>query len=386
MTDPASNPLRVLLITPCPVEVRGVETCFGGIQRWTQIVAAHGLPGDMRLHFANTAIVNLARFRRASAWAGELRRAVRIMTTLLRLMSARRFDLAYINSSVSPRGIAASRIYARLARMHGMSVATHYHGDVAAFVEQTGRPGRLRPLRRLLRTSSVNVAMNRQSFDCMEALSGGGSRTDFVPNFIEDSVLCDGDMPSKPSPARPRFLYAGQIMAAKGCRELLSAAEAFPEADFVLLGIVNKEMDDDLRRLPANVEWIGPAPQDAVLQEMRKSDALVLPSWQEGFPMVAVEAMAVGLPVVCTPVGALGDMVEDGKGGILVPVRDGPKLVAALRALAGDAGRRASMGRFNREKARAEYVYSVVAPQLAAICRRAARAKRTRGPGAAQTG
>ncbi len=367
-----SRPLDVLLITPCPVKDGNVEICFGGIQRLTQIVAANGLPGGMRLHFVDTAIWNVARFKQASAWTGEFRRGVRIMATLLRLMLTRRFDLVFIESTVSRRGLAASWIYARLARMHRLPVVSRYHGDVAAFVQQSNRPGRPWPLHSLLRTSNASIAVNRQSLECMEVLLGGRERTHLLPNCIEDSVL-NGDGLSKRSPGRPRFLYAGQVMEAKGCRELLSAAEAVPEADFVLLGIVHKEMDDDLRRAPANVEWIGPAPQDVVFREMRKSDVFVLPSWQEGFPMAVVEAMATGLPVVCTPAGAMGDMVEDGKGGILVPVRDIPKLVEALRSLARDPRRCARMGQFNREKARAEYAYSVFAPRLAAIFRRAAR-------------
>jgi glycosyltransferase involved in cell wall biosynthesis len=53
-------------------------------------------------------------------------------------------------------------------------------------------------------------------------------------------------------------------------------------------------------------------------------DALVLPSWIEGLPIVALEAMAHAKPVIATPVGGTPELVADGETGVLVPARDPP--------------------------------------------------------------
>ncbi len=362
-----SNPkqaLRVLLITACPVQSRGVERCFGGIQRWTQIVARHGLADHVHLHFVDTAIWNISRFREMSAWAGQASRALRILASLLRQLAGRRFDLVHINCSITDIGLLASCIYARLVRFRRLPLAIHYHGEVPAFVR--GVRGRAR-FRRLVRMSEANIVLDPNSCEWARKIAGPNGRVFQLPNFIEDDVLRRQGRSPQGSSERVRVLFTGQVKVRKGCIELLEAARQMGEADFVLLGVVDKDMDERLGDLPANVRIVDQVPQDVVLQEMSASDIFVLPSWTEGFPMAALEAMAVGLPVVATRAGALPDMIEDGKGGVVVPRRDLTALVSALRSLTGDPARRERMGAFNREKVRKEYVHSVVAPQLTAI-------------------
>jgi len=83
--------------------------------------------------------------------------------------------------------------------------------------------------------------------------------------------------------------------------------------------------------------------------------ALAAPPRSEGITTAVLEAMAAGLPVVVTDVGALGEAVRDGRDGILVPPADVASLAEALSRLIRDPGLRERMGRDARARAEAEF-------------------------------
>ena len=83
-------------------------------------------------------------------------------------------------------------------------------------------------------------------------------------------------------------------------------------------------------------------------------DMFGLPSHREGFPRAAMEAAAMGLPVVATDIRGCRQVVDDGVNGWLVPVRDAMALAAAIGRLA-DVSQRHAMGAASRAKAEAEF-------------------------------
>jgi glycosyltransferase involved in cell wall biosynthesis len=105
------------------------------------------------------------------------------------------------------------------------------------------------------------------------------------------------------------------------------------------------------------LDWID---GDEKLERLRNAELLVLPSHIEGMPNALIEAMAAGLPVVGTDVGAVGDVVSDGVTGFIVPPGDVDRLFEVLLELLGDpdlrsrmgqAGRRVAIERFSTERA-----------------------------------
>lgn len=98
-----------------------------------------------------------------------------------------------------------------------------------------------------------------------------------------------------------------------------------------------------------SLAWM-PGERSDVPDVMRALDCFVLPSLAEGISNTILEAMASGLPVLATAVGANGELVLDGRSGRLVPAGDVEALAAGLVAMATDPGSSAAMGRVGRER------------------------------------
>jgi glycosyltransferase involved in cell wall biosynthesis len=118
---------------------------------------------------------------------------------------------------------------------------------------------------------------------------------------------------------------------------------------------------------PANLRLEGPRAREQVLAALDSADVLLFPSHGEGFPYAVLEAMASRLPVVASRVGAIPDMIDEGRGGFLLAPGDVPGLCAALGSLSRDAELRARMGAHNRARVEADYTHAQVMRRLADV-------------------
>jgi glycosyltransferase involved in cell wall biosynthesis len=115
--------------------------------------------------------------------------------------------------------------------------------------------------------------------------------------------------------------------------------------------------------LTDRVDLLGHLPFERLVQEYRNADVFCLPSLQEGFGIVFLEAMAAGLPVVACQTASVPEVVPDWECGLLVPPRDVPALAFALDRLVGDGGERRRMASAGRRRA-ARYDAPIVARQF----------------------
>jgi glycosyltransferase involved in cell wall biosynthesis len=88
--------------------------------------------------------------------------------------------------------------------------------------------------------------------------------------------------------------------------------------------------------------WIG---QDDARLHMMKADALILPSYDEGLPLVILEALASGTPVICTPVGSIPEVLADAETALLVPAGDQARIADAIGRMIDDGDLRAALSR-----------------------------------------
>jgi len=156
----------------------------------------------------------------------------------------------------------------------------------------------------------------------------------------------------------------GRLVAEKGYREVFTAARRLraehPSARFVIAGPADPDKadaigQDELDRAAAEAGVLLLGMREDVERLYTAFDLYVLASWREGFPRSAMEAAAMGLPLVVTDIRGCRQVVEDGVNGRLVPVRDPTALTSAIGELVADVDTRRAMGAASREKALAEF-------------------------------
>ena len=161
--------------------------------------------------------------------------------------------------------------------------------------------------------------------------------------------------------------YVGRVSREKNVPGLLAAAAACPDIEFRIAGSYDS-MPDLIGRSPHNVVWEGHIGPDKLDAFYRNARILVLPSTCfEGFPTVLLEAMAREKPVICSRIGGLPEIVDDGVTGLLVRPGDDQDLTGRIRQLWNDPQRCRTMGQAGRLKVLERYSSGAYHDRLLAI-------------------
>ncbi|WP_448614619.1 glycosyltransferase [Modestobacter sp. URMC 112] len=196
-----------------------------------------------------------------------------------------------------------------------------------------------------LRTALINmsdVVVHLSPGQAQELLANSrvrGRRSVAIANGIETDGLLRalGDRGVRRS-ATPVVVFVGRITEQKGLDVMLTALLQCTDLDWRVMiagdgpqrGAL--EAGDAARELGARVTWLGSVPvADALIQ----GDALILPSRNEAYPLVLLEAAIAGLPIIATDVGAVSSIM-DRAVGLVCPPNDALALGAAVRELLSD--------------------------------------------------
>jgi glycosyltransferase involved in cell wall biosynthesis len=179
-----------------------------------------------------------------------------------------------------------------------------------------------------------------------------------------------------------RVLLPARVMPRKNVLWLVQAwaevVASFPGARLRVAGEVHTHPGyvERVRRfvegheLQENVDLLGSLDQEQLLEEYARCSLVVLPSVQETSPLVVVEALSAGRPVVATRICGLPFLVSDGDTGLLVELGDTEGMAQALIRLLDDDELRQRMGRRAREDAEGRFKIDVVARQTYEVYRK----------------
>ena len=212
--------------------------------------------------------------------------------------------------------------------------------------------GRL--LQRLFtRVSAARVSVGYRSSRLLESIVGLREGTVLT---VHNGVPAPDALPPTAAQDALRVAAICRLVRQKGLDVLLQAMVEVPEVRLTIAG--SGELESDLERLVAElgltervelVGWVDP------ISVLGRVDAVVLPSRNEGLPLVLLEAMHTGLPVIATPVGSVPEAIEHGVSGLLVPPEDHVALAAALRELASSSELRTCLGAAAKVRAQQEF-------------------------------
>jgi glycosyltransferase involved in cell wall biosynthesis len=290
---------------------------------------------------------------------------LRLFAALVRELWTFHPDVVHIPVNSNPTALLRCRLFALAARLSGGRVVMHVHGGLFADRYLLARGAWRSFMRGTMRLGDTIVCLSpawQRFFDGLAL----GRRTAVVFNPVDPELLHALDTARAVHHPRVRVLFVGPLARAKGVHELLESLRVVMDArSNVEAHIVGGELCADeaaeIRALHAahphreRIFLRGPRSGAPLAQEYAEADVLVLPSYGEGVPLVVLDAMAAGCPVVATPVGGIPDVVRDGVNGLIVPPRDAPALAGAIAHLVEDKRLRRRMGLVNRVTARRHY-------------------------------
>ncbi|MFJ2030130.1 glycosyltransferase [Streptosporangium sp. NPDC087985] len=178
---------------------------------------------------------------------------------------------------------------------------------------------------------------------------------------------------------RPRLLHVGPLTQDKGVHTVIRALEGIPDAELLIAGgpeAGGLAHDADAHRVTLlakevgvedRVTVLGQIPHTSVSKLMRSADLVVSLPREAVTGIVVLEAMACGVPVIASAVGAHLDSIVDGVTGLLVPADRPAQTARLIRELLADPTRRTALGFAGADRARSRYSWERIGQELVQV-------------------
>jgi glycosyltransferase involved in cell wall biosynthesis len=374
--------VKVLLVGPTPPPYHGCAVITRNLRASPlaeRFALAHVDTSDRR-SLANLGLLDLENVRLA------LVHGARFLAALLRERPA----VVHVPVAQNRLGFLRDCLFLLPARLLRVATVVHLNGGYCSFFREAG-PVVRRVSRVALGGAARVMVLGERLRNQLDGVVPP-EKVVVVPYGVPDPQAerpadgADGGaVGDRGARGRPlRVLYLGTLNRTKGFVDLLAAAEQVvaerDDVEFVFAGDFATPYDaraaEPFReRLGDRARFVGVVDGAAKAEALTGSDLFVFPTYYEfeGQPLVILEAMAAGLPVISTDHGVIAETVVEGGTGRLVPAREPARLAAAILELAADPEARTRMGRAARARFLAEYTLEAWADRIETVWRDASR-------------
>lgn len=327
-------------------------------------VTAISRPGPFVAEIEAAGIRHLSWHRSTRAW--DIRSDASSFVELLAILRRESFDLVHTHN---PKPGIIGRIAARRAGVP--CVVNTVHGLYATQDDPLRRTVPVLALEALAaRASDLELYQSEEDLVWAERIGFGGGRRVLLGNGIDIRAFDASNVsPERRAEVRRELgvpdgaLLVGtvaRLVAEKGVRDFLAAARTLraDKTRFVVVGPLEPDKPDaigeeELADPPHGVVFTGW--REDVRDILAAMDIFVLASWREGLPRSAIEAAAMGKPLVLTDIRGCREVARAGVEGLLVRPRDPARLAKAVALLLDDPSLRARLGDAARTRAREHF-------------------------------
>ena len=342
--------MKIVLVSPIPPPA-------GGIASWTKRYLNSEKAKKNEVLLVNTAIIGKRKIELSKRnLISEIKRTYNIIKNLKNILKTEKdIDVVHLNTSCGKFGIIRDYLIGKKVKKYGIKLLVHFRCDIGYMIKD--KMAKLY-LKKLLNYSNIIITLNESSKRYIK--DNFGFESIILPNFVSDDYIENTKTNKKINIDMSNIIFVGHVTKQKGCDLIYEIANEFPNIKFNLIGYIS----DEIKRLdkPCNVELKGEIELSKVKMYLEESDVFLFPTHTEGFPNVISEAMACGLPIISTNVGAIPDMIED-NGGILCEVDNKEAFGKAIEKIK-DNTIREKMSLWNQKKVQENYFIDTILDKL----------------------
>ncbi len=282
----------------------------------------------------------------------------------------RGLDLLHVHYAI-PHATSAWIAKEMLGPDHPLRIITTLHGTDITLVGQERSFGEITRFS-ILKSDGITAVSDYLKRETVDAFAVPDERIEVIPNFVDPKLYDRGKLPCH----KQTFLRDGEKMIVhvsnfrpvKRVRDVVRIfarmAKEIPSR-LVLIGDGpdRPEAADEAHKQGVTDRVLFLGKQDSVAELLACADLLLLPSSNESFGLVALEAMASGVPVIATNAGGLPEVVEEGVTGFLAPIGEVEQMAEAGLYILRDPKRWRTMSAAARQFATERYGVNAIIPQ-----------------------
>lgn len=265
-------------------------------------------------------------------------------------------DFVYVTPNAKGGPFYKDFVVVQMLKSLGCKVVIHYHNKGV----------------RIRQDRWFDNLLYKKFFKNIKVILLGKSLYQDVEKYVkwENVYICPNGMPVGKSDIRiqkkedniiPRLLFLSNLIESKGVIVLLDALKILKdkgcsfECNFVggeTTDIDAKRFEDEVTKRGLKVfgNYCGKKYGEDKIKEYQRADIFVLPTYEDCFPLVLLEAMEQGLPCISTSEGAISDIIDDGVNGLIAERRNAQSLADKIETLLNDKMMRINMGKEGKTK------------------------------------